>query len=85
MSTASDTDNVTLSVQDFGVGLSKEEQAKVFERFYRVGGSDQATYPGLGLGLYIASDIIKRHKGRVWVESVKAKGSTFYFSLPMTK
>jgi two-component system CheB/CheR fusion protein len=85
VSTASDTDNVTLSVQDFGVGLSKEEQAKVFERFYRVGGSDQATYPGLGLGLYIASDIIKRHKGRVWVESVKAKGSTFYFSLPMTK
>ncbi|HVA10818.1 MAG TPA: ATP-binding protein, partial [Candidatus Dormibacteraeota bacterium] len=83
--TAVDEDNVTLSVQDFGVGLSKEEQAKVFERFYRVGGSDQATFPGLGLGLYIASDIIKRHKGQVWVESIKAKGSTFYFSLPMTK
>lgn len=83
--TAVDEDNVTLSVQDFGVGLSKEEQAKVFERFYRVGGSDLATFPGLGLGLYIASDIIKRHKGQVWVESIKAKGSTFYFSLPMTK
>lgn len=85
VSTVIDTNNVILSVQDSGVGLSKEEQEKVFERFYRVGGSDQATYPGLGLGLYIASDIIKRHKGRVWVESIKAKGSTFYFSLPITK
>ena len=80
-----DKNNVTLSVQDFGVGLSQKDQAKVFERFYRVGGSDQATYPGLGLGLYIASEIIKRHKGRIWVESKKANGSTFYFSLPMTK
>jgi two-component system CheB/CheR fusion protein len=80
-----DKNNVTLSVQDFGVGLSQKDQAKVFERFYRVGGSDQATYPGLGLGLYIASEIIKRHKGRIWVESKKANGSTFYFSLPTTK
>lgn len=77
--------NVTLSVQDFGVGLSQEDQAKVFDRFYRVGGADQATYPGLGLGLYISADIIKRHKGIVWVESTKAKGSTFYFSIPLTQ
>ena len=77
--------NTTLRVQDFGVGLSQEDQAKVFERFYRVGGPDQATYPGLGLGLYIASEIIKRHKGRVWVDSKLGKGSTFCFSLPMTK
>jgi two-component system CheB/CheR fusion protein len=83
--TVVDKDNITLYVQDFGVGLSQEDQAKVFERFYRVGGSNQNTYPGLGLGLYIASEIIKRHKGRVWVESKKAKGSTFCFSLPMTK
>jgi signal transduction histidine kinase len=80
-----DKKNVTLYVQDFGVGLSQKDQAKVFERFYRVGGPDQATYPGLGLGLYIASEIIKRHKGRVWVESKPGKGSTFCFSLPMTK
>jgi chemotaxis methyl-accepting protein methylase/signal transduction histidine kinase len=80
-----DKDNVTLCVQDFGVGLSQKDQAKVFERFYRVRGSDQNTYPGLGLGLYIASEIIKRHKGRVWVESKKAEGSTFCFSLPMPK
>lgn len=85
VSTAVSEGNVTLSVQDFGVGLSQKDQAKVFERFYRVGGSDQATYPGLGLGLYIASDIINRHKGRVWVKSKKAEGSTFCFSIPMAK
>jgi len=85
VSTAVDKDNVTLCVQDFGIGLSQKDQSKVFERFYRVGGSDQNTYPGLGLGLYIASEIIKRHKGRVWVESEETKGSTFYFSLPVSK
>jgi signal transduction histidine kinase len=85
VSTVVDKDDAILRVQDFGVGLSQKDQAKVFERFYRVGGSNQNTYPGLGLGLYIASEIIKRHEGRVWVESIKAKGSTFCFSLPMTK
>ncbi len=77
--------NVVLSVQDFGLGLTKDDQAKVFERFYRVSGSDQNTYPGLGLGLYISSEIIKRHRGRVWVEGKKINGSTFCFSLPIPK
>ena len=80
-----DKTKVTLCVQDFGVGLSEDDQARVFERFYRAGGLDQNTYPGLGLGLYISSEIIKRHEGRVWVDSKKAKGSTFSFSLPLTK
>ena len=79
-----ENDTVTLSVQDYGVGLSFEDQAKVFERFYRVGGTNQNTYPGLGLGLYIASEIIKRHNGHVWVQSEIMQGSTFCFSLPMS-
>ena len=83
--TSVDKDTVTLAVQDFGLGLSKDDQAKVFERFYRVSGSDQNTYPGLGLGLYISSEIIKRHNGRIWVDGKKIKGSTFYFSLPVAK
>ncbi|MBC7708133.1 PAS domain-containing sensor histidine kinase [Polaromonas sp.] len=74
---------VTLAVQDYGLGLTKDDQAKVFERFYRVSGSDQNTYPGLGLGLYISSEIIKRHKGHIWVDSKKNVGSTFCFSLPI--
>jgi signal transduction histidine kinase len=83
--TSVDKGMVTLAVQDYGLGLSKIDQAKVFERFYRVSGSDQNTYPGLGLGLYISSEIIQRHKGRIWVESTKVKGSTFCFSLPISK
>ena len=86
--TTVDKTKLTLGVQDFGLGLSKVDQAKVFERFYRVSGSDQNTYPGLGLGLYISSEIIQRHNGRIWVENKKIKhenGSTFCFSLPLAK
>jgi PAS domain S-box-containing protein len=71
-----------VSVQDFGVGISKEKQHQVFERFYRVSGFKENTYPGLGLGLYISSELIKRHNGHIGVESEKGKGSTFFFTLP---
>lgn len=74
---------LVLSVQDFGLGLSKEDQKRVFERFYRVGESGHETYPGLGLGLYISAEIIQRHKGKIWAESEKGEGSTFYFKLPL--
>lgn len=85
VSASVDKAKLTLAVQDYGLGLGKGDQSKIFERFYRVSGTDQNTYPGLGLGLYISSEIIKRHRGRVWVESKKNTGSTFYFSLPLTK
>jgi signal transduction histidine kinase len=74
--------NVTLSVQDFGMGISKDNQDKVFEKFYRVTGNHQNTFPGLGLGLYISSEIIKSIGGKIWVESEEAKGSVFYFTIP---
>jgi signal transduction histidine kinase len=77
-----DKDNVSLCVQDFGVGIPKDKQEKVFERFYRVSGPREDTFPGLGLGLFISSEIIKRQGGRIWVESTKGTGSTFCFSLP---
>ncbi len=76
-----DTGNVTLCVQDFGVGIPKERQQQVFERFYRVSGNE--TIPGIGLGLYISAEIIKRQNGKIWVESEQGKGSTFCFSLPV--
>lgn len=81
--TTTDKEWVTLCVRDFGYGISKENQKKVFDRFYRVEASGQETYSGLGLGLYIASEIIKRHNGKIWVESEEGKGSTFCFSLPL--
>lgn len=74
-----------LSVQDFGIGIAEDKLAKVFEQFYRVSGDMQHTYPGLGLGLYISAEIIKRDHGKIWVQSEQGKGSTFSFSLPVRK
>jgi signal transduction histidine kinase len=76
---------VTVSVQDFGIGMSNATRKQVFERFFR--GNEQAikTYPGLGLGLYIAADIVHRHAGKIWVESEPEKGACFYFTLPVNQ
>lgn len=75
--------NVMVTVEDFGIGISANDKQKVFEQFYRVSGDMQHTYPGLGLGLYISSEIIKREGGKIWVESTPRKGSRFSFSLPV--
>ena len=64
---------ISLCVQDFGIGISKENLGKVFEQFYRVSGDMQHTFPGLGLGLYISSEIITREGGRIWVTSEEGK------------
>ncbi len=76
-------DTLTVSVQDFGIGIPKAHQQMVFERFYRVYSDQDRTYPGLGIGLYVAHQIIERHGGKMWVESVEGQGSTFSFSLPL--
>ncbi len=75
--------SVTISVQDFGIGIAKEDQPKIFKRFQRVG--NQNTFGGLGLGLFIAATIMQRHGGKIWVESEEGKGSTFSFSLPLKR
>jgi PAS domain S-box-containing protein len=75
--------NAIVSVQDFGVGIPKDKHEKIFEKLYQVTDPDVKTFPGLGMGLYISNEIVKRHKGRMWVKSEKGKGSTFYFSLPL--
>jgi PAS domain S-box-containing protein len=77
--------SVTLCVQDFGMGIPEDKKDKVFEQFYRISGDDQMTFPGLGLGLYISNEIIKRQGGKIWVESSMGKGATFCFSLPVKK
>jgi len=78
----SSNDNVSVAVQDFGIGIEKEYQQKIFERFYRIDGRKQENYPGLGLGLHIASEIAKRQNGILSVESEPGKGTTFYLELP---
>jgi signal transduction histidine kinase len=72
-----------VSVQDFGIGIAKEHQRKIFERFYQVTDAEEKTYPGLGIGLYISYEIVKRHGGQMWVESKKGEGASFYFTLPL--
>lgn len=77
-------ETVVVSVQDFGIGIAESYQESIFQRFYQVNEPAEKTYPGLGIGLYIASTIIERHKGRLWVQSRKGEGSIFHFSLPLT-
>ncbi len=76
-------DNVFVSVEDRGIGISKADQKKIFERFYRVEGKNEKTFPGFGIGLFIAAEIIQRHGGVIGVNSAIPKGSIFYFSLPI--
>jgi two-component system, chemotaxis family, CheB/CheR fusion protein len=71
------------SVQDFGVGISKDMQDKIFGRFFRVSESGGNRVSGLGLGLFISSQIVKQQGGKLWVESQPGQGSTFCFSLPI--
>ena len=73
------------TVQDFGVGIAKQHHKKVFEQFYRVTGELQHTFPGLGLGLYISSEIIKQLGGKIWIRCNEEaeEGVTFCFSIPV--
>jgi signal transduction histidine kinase len=74
-----------VSVSDYGPGLEAPELKRVWRRFYRVSGVPvhNATGSGLGLGLYIAREVIRGHRGKVGVTSVPGHGATFWFSLPL--
>lgn len=71
-----------ISVRDYGIGINKVHQKKIFDRFYRI---SEQTYPGLGIGLYISQSIIKRHGGTITLISHKGNGTTFQFTLPYSK
>lgn len=73
-----------VSVSDQGSGLSPEEQERIFKPYHRVE-QDRQRFPGLGLGLAIAKQIIEAHGGKIYVESQRGKGATFYFSLPIAE
>jgi len=78
-------DITVVSVKDEGKGIAKDQQKKIFERLYQISSSSSQQSSGLGMGLYISREIIRRHKGTIWVESGKDIGSTFYFTLPLFK
>ncbi|MBS7566715.1 PAS domain-containing protein [Mucilaginibacter sp. Bleaf8] len=75
--------SVQVSVQDEGMGIKKEDQEKLFERYYRVETSNTKHISGFGIGLYLCAEIIERHGGKIWVDSVEGNGATFTFSLPL--
>jgi len=73
--------NIVVAIRDKGIGIPQDDMDKVFTRFFRVRGL-ASTFSGSGIGLYISSEIIKRHGGKMWVESEIDKGSAFYFTVP---
>ncbi|WP_443947009.1 sensor histidine kinase [Pedobacter sp. AW1-32] len=74
---------VTISIQDEGIGMNEITRKSVFEKFYRDENAAKAS-TGLGIGLYVTSQIVKDHGGEIWLESEEGKGSVFHFSIPLT-
>ena len=74
--------NLVVTIEDFGIGIDETHIGELFGRFYRVDGSHN--YQGLGLGLFISAEIIKRHRGSISVKSEPGKGSAFTFQLPVS-
>jgi PAS domain S-box-containing protein len=82
ITTAETGGQVSISIQDFGIGIPEILKEKVFDRFFRVQNMQQQTFPGMGLGLYITAGIVKRHGGTIAVESEEGKGAVFTVTLP---
>jgi len=76
-------DTVIVEVEDYGLGISPEDQTRLFDRFFR-SARVATSYPGLGLGLSICKEIIGALGGKIWLQSELGKGSKFYFSLPVS-
>jgi PAS domain S-box-containing protein len=77
-------ENLIVSVTDYGIGIEQKHLKRLFDRYYRADNS-AARFDGLGLGLYISADIIKRHGGSFWIESTLGQGSVFSFKLPLNQ
>ena len=76
--------NIIVKVHDNGVGITEEEQVRIFTPYYRIE-ADRQRFPGLGLGLTVSKQLVEMHRGKMWVESELGKGSTFAFTLPVAE
>ena len=74
---------VEVSVKDTGIGISQEQQEKIFEKFFRADNARKKESVGSGLGLYTVKTIVEKHGGKLWFESQEGQGSTFFFPLPI--
>lgn len=77
-----DRDKVEMSVRDHGIGIPVDAQRSIFELFYKAHAGTAHDKGGLGIGLYLAREILRRHGGELWFESVEGEGSTFHMVLP---
>jgi len=76
-------EGVQVSIADQGMGIKEQDLDKLFDRYYRVDNKHTKNISGFGIGLYLSAEIVKRHEGRIWVESESGKGSVFRFTLPV--
>ena len=74
--------SIIIGVRDEGIGIPADALGKIFDSFYRVDNTPRRAFGGTGLGLTLVRDIVTAHRGKVWVESMLGKGSTFFVSLP---
>lgn len=78
-------DMVFVSVKDTGVGISEDGKVKIFEKFYRDPEAQKKEVIGSGIGLYTTKKIVEDHGGKIWFESTKGEGTTFFFTIPFAK
>jgi PAS domain S-box-containing protein len=76
------TKDVRIEIEDHGVGIADEKQAQIFERFYRPLSGSPHDYGGMGIGLFLSHEIVRRHGGHLWFRSIDGVGSHFFVSLP---
>ncbi len=79
------SDNIVITVKDFGIGIPEQEQEKIFERLTTLRRKGTSGEESFGMGLSICKEIVEAHEGKIWVESIEGKGSTFYVQLPYKK
>ncbi len=77
-----ENEGIYVGVRDYGIGIEPDEQKNLFEKFYRVE-ETSLHFQGLGIGLYISAEIIRRHGGEVGVHSTLGEGSEFFFKIPL--
>lgn len=77
--------NARFCVSDNGIGIDEEDQESIFQEFQQLDASYSREYEGTGLGLALTKKLIELHGGSIWLESEKGKGSSFYFTIPLTE